>query len=82
MNAEHWILLGITGALLGLLLWFSLTALREGRVYHLARRLFWSAALLWMSGMAGGVGLNGLTLLTAAALGLPGYAALTVLSRL
>ena len=79
MKTELFVLMGLTAALLSLLLWFSLTVRQDSRGCGVVRRLFWAALLLWLSGTAGGVGLRFVSLAATAALGLPGFAALTAL---
>ena len=79
MKTEIGFLIGLAAALLCLLLWFSLASRQESRPYRFVRRVFWAAALLWFSGAAGGVGLRLIPFGITAALGLPGYMALTAL---
>jgi hypothetical protein len=82
MNAGHWIMLGLTAALLAALWVIAVSSSPQSRFHSWARRLFWAAALLAVSGSMGGIALNGVSWIISAALGLPGYAALWVLSRL
>ena len=79
MREEIWFLLALTAAFLALLTAFALRAPQDGRLYRVCQRTFWAGALLWASGALGGVGLSAVTLTATAALGLPGYAALTAL---
>ncbi len=79
MITEHWLLMGLTAALLSLLWLFACVARAESRGYRLIRRVFWSAVGLWISGSLGGIGLNLVTETAVFALGLPGYAALTMI---
>lgn len=82
MDTGHWMIVGLTAALLTALWMISAAASPKSRGYRWAQRVFWTAALLWASGSLGGIGLNGLNLITSFALGLPGYAALWALARL
>ena len=82
MRAEHWALMGLTAALLGLLLWFSLTVRQGTRRYRVLQRIVWAALLLWIRGCLGGVGFSGVSMGTVTILGLPGYAVISLLRRL
>ena len=82
MDGKLGTLMGMTAALLGLLLCFSLTARPRTRLYRWTRRVFWSALGLWISGSLGGVGLSWMTWAGTAALGGAGYLTLTVLRLL
>lgn len=82
MREEHWIVMGLAACLLLTLLGVSLSSAPKTRWYRWTRRVFWSAALLLLSGALGGVGLNEWNLAIAAMLGLPGYAALTVIAAM
>ena len=82
MREAIWFLMALTAAFLALLTAFALRVPLEGRLSRVCRRAFWAGALLWAGGALGGVGLNGVTLTATATLGLPGYAALTVLRLL
>ena len=82
MTESRWLLMGITAALLAALLGVSLSSSPSGRFYRWTRRAFWAAALLIVSGGAGGIGLNACTFAAVLGLGLPGYAALMVISAL
>ena len=82
MDTGHWIMTGLTAALL-LILWiFSAFSAPKSRGYRWAQRVFWAFSLLWASGSLGGIGLNGVNLIASSVLGLPGYAALWVIARL
>ena len=80
MKTEYWVMLALTGALFMVLWGISLASEPRSGAYCWARRVFWAAALLLLSGAVGGVGLNGFNLLVSAALGLPGYAGLAVIA--
>ena len=82
MTGAHWAALLAAALGLSLLLCFSLSARPGTRAYRLARRVFWAALLLYVSGEMGGVGFGPANTLAVAALGLPGYAALMVLAAL
>lgn len=82
MREEQWIVMGLTACLLLTLLGISLSSEPHSGWYRWTRRVFWSAALLLLSGALGGVGLNQWNLATAVLLGLPGYAALTVIAAM
>ena len=79
MHTGHWIMLGLTAALMTLLWMISAASSPKRRGYRWAQRAFWASSLLWISGSLGGIGLNGVNLLTVCAFGLPGYAALWTL---
>ncbi len=82
METGHWIMLGLTAALLTVLWMISADSSPKSRGYRWAQRVFWAGSLLWISGSLGGIGLNGVNLLSVSALGLPGYAALWALCSL
>ncbi|MBQ6960917.1 MAG: hypothetical protein IJP78_08090 [Clostridia bacterium] len=82
MDAAHWIMVGLTAALLTALWLISVFYSPKIRGYRWGQRVFWTAAFLWISGSMGGIGLNGINLIAASALGLPGYAALWMIARL
>ena len=82
MKTELWVLMGLTAALLSLLFRYACRWRPDSRGYRLIRRLFWWAVFLWISGSLGGIGLNQVTAAAVLSLGLPGYAALTVLRLL
>lgn len=73
-------MLALTGALLTTLVGISLASQPKSPWYRMAQRIFWAAALLWVSGALGGIGPNLLNGTLTALLGLPGYAALTVIA--
>ena len=82
MHTGHWIMLGLTAALMTLLWIVSAAFSPKRRGYRWAQRVLWAGSLLWISGNLGGIGLNVVNLLAVCALGLPGYAALWTLSAL
>ena len=82
MKTVYWILMGLTAALFLLLFRFACGTRSDSRGYRLIRRIFWSAAGMWISGSMGGVGLNAVTAAAVFSLGLPGYAALIALKLL
>ena len=82
MDTGHWIMMGLTAALLTALWTLSAASSPKNRGYRWAQRIFWTFSLLWASGGLGGIGLNGVTFLTAGVLGLPGYAALWILDSI
>ena len=82
MDKAHWMLLGWTAVFTSLLLFFSVSTSPQSRLRRWIRRLFWSAALLALSGEFGGVGLNAFNLAAVTGLGLPGYAAIMALALL
>ena len=82
METGHWIMLGITVALLTVLWMISAASSPKSRGYRWAQRVFWAGSLLWISGSLGGIGLNGVNLFLSGILSLPGYAALWALARL
>ena len=82
METGQWIMLGMTAALMTLLWMASAVSSPKNRGYRWAQRVFWAGTLLWVSGSLGGIGLNGVNLLTVSALGLPGYAVLWTLFAL
>ena len=82
MDGEHWAFLLAAGLGMGLLLCFSLSARPGTRLYRAARNVFWASLLLYFSGLLGGAGFGPLNTLAVSLLGLPGWAALTVLSLL
>lgn len=79
MKEAHWVLLAVTGVLFLILLCFSLLSTAHGKGYRWTIHVLFAAAALWISGLFGGAGLNGITLLVSSVLGLPGFAALTVI---
>ena len=79
MHGEHWLVLGLTAGIMGLLACASVLGQPGSRGYRWLRRALWAFLLLFLSGALGGVGVNGFTLPVAMALGAPGYAALTLL---
>ena len=81
MDTAHWIMVGLTAALLAALWLISVSYSPKIRGYRWGQRLFWTAALLWVSGSLGGIGLNSINLIAASTLGLPGYAALWMIAR-
>ena len=82
MKTEHWVLMGQTAALFLLLFRFACGTRSDGWGYRIIQRVFWSAAGLWISGCLGWIGLNAVTAAAVFSLGLPGYAAMTVLKLL
>ena len=79
MNAAHWIFLALTGAMLLMMLAFSLAA-RPGSAFSRGvKRLFLSYLFLEGAGAFGWIGANGVNWALVAALGWPGAAALTAL---
>ena len=82
MDTGHWIMMGLTAALLLTLWMIAAASSPKSRGYRWAQRIFWAFTLLWVSGSLGGVGLNGVNLFTTSVLGLPGYCALWTLSKL
>lgn len=82
MDTAHWIMMGLTAALLLSLWMISVASSPKSRWYRWGQRTFWTFSLLWVSGSLGGIGLNGVNLVTSSILGLPGYAALWALARL
>ncbi len=82
MDTAHWIMLGSTAALLTALWGISAVSSPKDRWYRWGQRAFWAFSLLWASGSFGGPGLNGVNLIAASVLGLPGYAALWMIVRL
>ena len=82
MDTGHWIMMGLTAALLLTLWMIAAASSPKSRVYRWAQRIFWAFTLLWVSGSLGGVGLNGVNIFTTSVLGLPGYGALWVLAKL
>ncbi len=82
MDTAHWIMLGLTALLLLSLWMFSAAFSPKSRWYRWGQRAFWAFSLLWVSGSLGGIGLNGVNLIAASVLGLPGYAALWMIARL
>ena len=82
MDAAHWSMMGLTAALLGTLWLISVFYSPVSRGCRWGQRAFWTFSFLWASGSLGGIGLNGVNLVTSSILGLPGYAALWALARL
>lgn len=82
MEREHWQFLMLTGAMLGLMLCFSLGVRSGGRLYRWSGRIFWAAAFLQAAEAMGIIGMNGMNLLMVCVLGCPGAAALGVISLL
>ena len=82
MDTAHWIVVGLTAALFVALWGIAIAYSPQNRGCRWGQRVFWACSLLWISGGLGGIGLNGLNLITSSILGLPGYAALWVLARL
>ena len=82
MRAEHWMLLAVTGTLFTGLLLFSLLSSNQSKAYRWTLRIACSALLLWISANLGGIGLNSFNLVLFSCFGIPGYAALSVLSKL
>ena len=82
MDTAHWIMAGLTAALFLLLWLISVFYSPNSRGYRWGQRVFWAFSLLWVSGSLGGIGLNGINLIAASTLGLPGYAALWMIARL
>ncbi len=82
MDTGHWIMLGMTAALLLALWLIAAVSSPKSRGFRWAQRIFWAFALLWASGSLGSVGLNGVNLAAVSILGLPGYGALWALSKL
>lgn len=82
MEREHEAFLLLMGTALLLLLGFSLAARPCTRLYRWAQRIFWSFALLWLSGEMGLVGISGLSLAAVSLLGAPGYALLAVIANM
>ena len=82
MDKAHWMLLGWTAVFASLLLLFTVSTSPQSRLRRWVRRLFWSAALLTLSGEIGGVGLNAFNLAAVTGLGLPGYVTITALAFL
>ena len=75
-------MLGLTAALMGALWAFSVFSSPRSRGCRWARRIFWSFALLSVSGALGGVPFSFVNLAAAASLGLPGYAALWAIAAM
>ena len=73
MDEAHWMLLGLTAALVVALTVFSLSHEPKSRLYRWTQRVFWASALLTFSGAIGGMGLNLFNLAAVSLLGLPGY---------
>ncbi len=82
MDTAHWIMVGLTAVMLAGLWLISVFYSPQIRGFRWGQRVFWTAALLWISGSLGGIGLNGINLIAASILGLPGYAALWMIARL
>ena len=82
MDTAHWIIMGLTAALMVALWLISVFYSPQSRSCRWGQRVFWAFSLLWVSGSLGGIGLNGVNLIVSSVLGLPGYAALWVLARL
>ena len=82
MSKEHWILFALIGVFFAGMLLFSLLTSNQSRTYRWTLRIAVSAILLWIGASLGGISLNGLNLSVFSCLGLPGYAALTLLSKL
>ena len=82
MKNEQGIIIVYTAALIGILLVFSLHYDPKRRFFVWTRRVFWRCSALMLIGALGGIGLNAFTGAAAALLGLPGYAALAVISRM
>ena len=82
MTESHWTLMGLAAAFLLALTWISLSSAPSSRGYRAMRRGFWSLMLLLFSAALGFIGLNGLNWAAVTALGLPGYAALSILAAM
>ena len=82
VDTAHWIMVGLTAALLAALWLIAVFYSPKSRGCRWGQRVFWTAAMLWISGGLGGVGLNGVNLIASSVLGLPGYAALWMIARL
>ena len=82
METGHWIMMGLTAALMLILWMIAAASSPKSRVYRWAQRIFWAFTLLWFSGSFGHVGLNGVNLILTSVLGLPGYGALWTLAKL
>ena len=82
MDTAHWSMIGLTAVLLTVLWMISAASSPTNRCYRWGQRILWTFSLLWASGSLGGIGLNGVNLITSSVLGLPGYAALWALARL
>ncbi len=81
MDSAHWLIMGLTAALMTALWMISSFSSPKSRGYRWAQRVFWSLLLLWISGNLGGIGLNGINLAAVSVLGLPGYGALWTLTK-
>ena len=82
MRAEHWMLLAVMGVIFTGLLLLSLLSSNRSKAYHWTLRIACSALLLWISANLGGIGLNSVNLILLTCFGIPGYAAMSILSKL
>ena len=82
MDTAHWIMMGLTAALMTALWLISVFYSPKSRSSRWGQRVFWMFSLLWASGSLGGIGLNGVNLIVTSTLGLPGFSVLWMLTRL
>lgn len=82
MKTDHFLIMGLTAAWIAAVLAFSLRYDPNRRACQIAQKAFFRCSALIVSGLIGGIGLNAVTGFTVALLGLPGYAALSLLVRI
>lgn len=82
MDKSHWAAVLWAALFILGLLFFVLHIRPQKRLYRCVQRIFWAFFGVWLSSMAGVMGLNPVTLSVTALFGLPGMGALMVIAHL